>query len=91
MYSNVMQDKFEKRKLELSSTLVSVENRGDNQRSRELPSDLVSDLQTKHWLHLLNFRLTQKMSLLLRSQIHTLNKLLQKQEQEKLEMNQELS
>jgi len=91
-----MQDKFEKRKLELSSKFVSEENGGDNQRSREMPSDL--DI----WVFGLEFVKKTSVTIdklptnsedvnALRNQIHALNKSLQKQEQEKKEMKQELA
>ncbi|KAK2406686.1 hypothetical protein QL285_042388 [Trifolium repens] len=99
-------DKFEQRKLELSSKLVSVENGGDNQRSVEIPSDLdiwVDSVGKKKGrifgLGSVSKTLATSVKLsansedvnVLRSQIHTLNESLQKQEQEKLEMKQELS
>jgi hypothetical protein len=101
-----MQDKFEQRKLELSSKLVSVENGGDNQRSVEIPSDLdiwVDSVGKKKGrifgLGSASKTLATSVELSansedvngLRSQIHALNESLQKQEQEKLEMKQELS
>ncbi|KAK2353408.1 hypothetical protein QL285_091031 [Trifolium repens] len=99
-------DKFEQRKLELSSKLVSVENGGDNQRSVEMPPDLdiwVDSVGKKKGrifgLGSVSKTLATSVKLsansedvnALRSQIRTLNESLQKQEQEKLEMKQELS
>ena len=91
-----MQDKFEKRKLELSSKFVSEENGGDNQRSREMPSDLdiwVFGLGSVKKTSVTIDKLPANSEDVnaLRRQIHVLNKLLQKQEQEKLEMKLDLT
>jgi len=106
MYSNVVQDKFEKRKSELSSKFVSGENRGDNQRSTKMPSDLdiwvdsvgkkkgrVFGLGSVNKTFITIDKLPGNSEDVnaLRSQIHALNESLQKQEQEKLEMKQELT
>ncbi|CAJ2663237.1 unnamed protein product [Trifolium pratense] len=99
-------DKFERRKLELSSKIVSSENGGDNQPSIDMPSELdiwVDSVGTKKGrvfgLGSVNKKLVTSVKLsansedvnALRSQIHALNKSLQKQEQEKLEMKHELT
>jgi hypothetical protein len=101
-----MQDKFERRKLELSSKIVSRENGGDNQPSIDMPSELdiwVDSVGVKKGrvfgLGSVTKKLVTSVKLSansedvngLRSQIHALNESLQKQEQEKLEMKQELS
>lgn len=106
MYSNVMQKKFEQRKLELSSQFDSGENSGDNQQTIEMPSDL--DI----WVDSIGQKKGRVFGLgsvtktlvpsvrppgnsgdvnALRSQIHALNESLHKHEQEKLEMKQELT
>ncbi|KAK2406684.1 hypothetical protein QL285_042387 [Trifolium repens] len=99
-------DKFERRKLELSSKIVSRENGGDNQPSIDMPSELdiwVDSVGVKKGrvfgLGSATKKLVTSVKLSansedvngLRSQIHALNESLQKQEQEKLEMKLELS
>ncbi|XP_058743807.1 uncharacterized protein LOC131616488 isoform X2 [Vicia villosa] len=99
-------DKFEQRKLESSSKFVSEENGGDNQRSREIPSDLdiwVDSVGKKKGrvfgLGSLSKTLVTSVKLptntkdvnVLRNQIHALNESLHKQEQEKIEMKKELT
>ncbi|GAU46537.1 hypothetical protein TSUD_350720, partial [Trifolium subterraneum] len=99
-------DKFERRKLELSSKIVSSENGGDNQPSTDMPSELdiwVDSVGVKKGrvfgLGSVNKKLVTSVKLsansedvnALRSQIHALNESLQKQEQEKLEMKHELT
>ncbi|RHN39594.1 hypothetical protein MtrunA17_Chr8g0345511 [Medicago truncatula] len=97
-YSTRHEDKFEQKKLELFSKFVSRENGGNNQRSIEMPSDLdiwVDSVGKKkaRFFGLGSANKTMVTSVkvpvnsedvnTLRSQIHTLNKSLQKQEQEK--------
>ncbi|KAK2353403.1 hypothetical protein QL285_091028 [Trifolium repens] len=99
-------DKFERRKLELSSKIISRENGGDNQPSIDMPSELdiwVDSVGVKKGrvfgLGSATKKLVTSVKLSansedvngLRSQIHALNESLQKQEQEKLEMKLELS
>lgn len=97
-------DKFEKRKSELSSKFVSGENGGDNQLSTKMPSDLdiwvdsvgkkkgrVFGLGSVNKTFVTIDKLNSEDVNALRSQIHALNESLQKQEQEKLEMKQELT